>query len=264
MRPRRITQGTLGGFAHGRASRGRDSLPGARQPVPIRRFSTFDFRLSTFSPPRHLHSSTIPQMYLERTPSLIYNCYVSGERNSLHASSRSQPRVLRAVLLFLHGQVLYDPRLRRWWCNDSKTNALQTLCFHIVRRRRRANPRLFCYFRILAEKQGGGGPLSKIPESQCEASNANEHSTPGQSATITFTSRALWRVVGDRSRLAQHRLLAAGHRSLSCATLPSQRKRLCDPHVPASRSSSSSFSSAHRMGMRVRWWLSGPVGPAES
>lgn len=114
-------------------------------------------------------------------------------------------------------------------------------------------------------KTGGrGGPLSKIPESQCEAGNANEHSTPGQSATITFTSRALWRVVGDRSRLAQRRSLAAGHRSLSCATLPSQRKRLCDPHVPASRSSSSSFSSAHRMGMRVRWWLSGPVGPAES
>ena len=121
------------------------------------------------------------------------------------------------------------------------------------------------------KNRGAGGALSKIAKSHCEASHANEHSTPGQSATITFTSRALWRVVGDRSRLAQHRLLAAGHRSrvsghrsLSCATLPSQRKRLCDPHVPASRSSSSSFSSAHRMGMRVRWWLSGPVGPAES
>ena len=57
--------------------------------------------------------------------------------------------------------------------------------------------------------------------------------------------------------------LVTRHSPLLCATLPSQRKRLCDPHVPASRSSSSSFSSAHRTGMRVRWRLCGPVGPAE-
>jgi len=194
-----------------------------------------------------LVKSTIQRMYLDRTPSLIYNVLRLGGKGTRSVPSRafspesrfsgrpsSLPKPfpvysLAASLVTITKQTPY----KSFVLTSFRIPRASTSCFSITSTHSVKN-------------RGVGVPL--LPD-------FNRH--------FKLASRSSSNARRPPASAHRRSPLTTRHSPLLCATLPSQRKRLCDPHVPASRSSSSSFSSAHRTGMRVRWRPCGSIDPAE-
>lgn len=148
-------------------------------------------------------------MYLDRTPSLLYNVFCLGGKESRSMSPcPCSPESLSACC----SSSLAKPFPLRGFTASLVTISKQTSYKSCVlisfRTPLRLNPRLFYYFRMLAEEQGAVGALSKIPESHCEASNASDFIQPPD----------------DRQRLPLPLALCGGSLAI--------RSRLADPWSP--------------------------------